>query len=89
MNNRCWGAEKAYQRDFFGKRFIGADIMSPPFDKVAELYGGAGFRVERISEIGEAVLAALECDKPAVVDVAVDPTALYSFRSDSFQHRTV
>lgn len=87
MNNQCWRAEKAYQRDFFGKRYIGADIISPPFDKVAELYGAKGFRVERIEELGEAVNAALNCNKPAVVDVAVDPAALYSFRRDSFRHR--
>ncbi|MGB5705597.1 MAG: thiamine pyrophosphate-binding protein [Arenicellales bacterium] len=88
MNNQCWGAEKAYQRDFFGERYIGADVSSPPFDKLAELYGAAGFRVDRVSEISDAVSAALACNKPAVVDVAVDPTALYSFRRDSFQHRT-
>ncbi|MEM7120434.1 MAG: thiamine pyrophosphate-binding protein [Pseudomonadota bacterium] len=87
MNNTCWGAEKAYQRDFFGERYIGADVSSPPFDKAAELYGAAGFRVERIGEVGDAVEAALRCGKPAVVDVAVDPAALYSFRRDSFKHR--
>ena len=87
MNNQCWGAEKAYQRDFFGERYIGANISSPPFDKVAELYGARGFRVERVNEIAEAVQAALDCGKPAVVDVAVDPAALYSFRRDSFKHR--
>jgi len=87
MNNQCWGAEKAYQRDFFGERYIGADISSPPFDKVAELYGAAGFKVERIGDVGDAVQAAFECGKPAVIDVAVDPAALYSFRRDSFKHR--
>lgn len=87
MNNQCWGAEKAYQRDFFGERYIGADVSSPPFDRLAELYGAAGFRVERVGEIGEALLAALDCGKPAVVDIAVDPAALYSFRRDSFKHR--
>ncbi|NKB61001.1 MAG: thiamine pyrophosphate-binding protein [Gammaproteobacteria bacterium] len=87
MNNQCWGAEKAYQRDFFGERYIGANISSPPFDKVAELYGAAGFRVDRVSEIGGAVEAALNCGKPAVIDLAVDPKALYSFRRDSFKHR--
>ena len=87
MNNQCWGAEKAYQRDFFGERYIGANISSPPFDKVAELYGAAGYRVDRVSEIGAAVQAALGCGRPAVVDVAVDPKALYSFRRDSFKHR--
>jgi len=87
MNNKSWGAEKAYQRDFYGERYIGADISSPPFDKVAELYGAKGFKVERASEIGEAVNAAIKCGKPAVVDIAVDPKALYSFRRDSFKHR--
>lgn len=87
MNNQCWGAEKAYQRDFFGERYIGSDLTHPPFDKVAELYGAAGFRVEHVAEIGEAVRAALSGDRPAVVDIAVDPAALYSFRRDSFQHR--
>ena len=88
MNNKSWGAEKAYQRDFFNERYIGSDINSPPFDKVAELYGAKGFRVERTSEINEAVDAALKCNKPAVVDIAIDPKALYSFRRDSFRHRT-
>ncbi|MFT5112889.1 MAG: thiamine pyrophosphate-dependent acetolactate synthase large subunit-like protein [Parasphingorhabdus sp.] len=87
MNNQCWGAEKAYQRDYFGERYIGANISSPPFDKVAELYGAKGFRVERTGEVAEAVTTALECGKPAVIDVAVDPAALYSFRRDSFKHR--
>ena len=88
MNNQCWGAEKAYQKDFFGERYIGADILSPPFDKIAELYGAAGFKVERVSEVADAVSAALACDKPAVIDVSVDPDALYSFRRDSFKHRS-
>jgi len=87
MNNKSWGAEKAYQRDFFEERYIGADISSPPFDKIAELYGAEGFRVERTSEINEAINAALKCNKPAVVDIAIDPKALYSFRRDSFKHR--
>ena len=87
MNNKSWGAEKAYQKDFFGKRYLGADISSPQFDKVAELYGAKGFKVSKISEVNEAVKAALKCNKPAVIDVDVDPKALYSFRKDSFKHK--
>jgi len=87
MNNQCWGAEKAYQRDFFDGRYIGADVSSPPFDKAAELYGAAGYRVEHIGDVGDAIRDALSCGKPAVVDVQVDPGALYSFRRDSFKHR--
>ena len=87
MNNGCWGAEKAYQRDFFNGRYIGADISSPPFDKLAELYGAKGYRAETLSETAAAIEAALSCGKPAVIDVQVDPAALYSFRRDSFKHR--
>ncbi len=87
MNNQSWGAEKAYQKDFFGKRYLGADITSPSFDKVAELYGAKGFKVKKISEINEAVGAAIKSNKPSVIDVDVDPKALYSFRRDSFAHR--
>ncbi|MEC9330031.1 MAG: thiamine pyrophosphate-binding protein [Pseudomonadota bacterium] len=87
MNNQCWGAEKAYQRDFFGGRYIGANVSSPPYDRLAELYGAAGFKVERLSEVADAVKAALACNRPAVVDISVDPDALYSFRRDSFKHR--
>ena len=87
MNNRCWGAEKAYQRDFFDGRYIGADVSSPPFDQLADLYGAKGFRAETLAEVGPAVEAAIAHEGPSVVDVAVDPEALYSFRRDSFKHR--
>jgi len=87
MNNQCWGAEKAYQRDFFNGRYIGADVSSPPFEKVAELYGAKGYRADTLADVVPAVEAALACNSPAVVNVAVDPDALYSFRRDSFKHR--
>ena len=87
MNNSSWGAEKAYQKDFYGERYLGADIENPPFDQVAEIYGAKGFKVKKISEISDAVKLALKCNKPVVIDVDVDPKALYSFRRDSFKHR--
>lgn len=87
MNNGCWGAEKAYQRDFFGERYIGADVTNPPFDQLAQLWGAKGFRVTKAADLGDTVAAAIRCGKPAVVDVSVDPAALYSFRKDSFKNR--
>ena len=87
LNNKCWGAEKAYQRDFFGERYLGADISSPPFDKIAELYGAKGYRVEKVNEIKSVVQEAINLKKPAVIDIMIDPDALYSFRRDSFAHK--
>lgn len=87
MNNGCWGAEKAYQRDFFGERYIGADVHNPPFDKLADLWGAKGFRVDSAATLAQTVDEAIRCGQPAVVDVMVDPNALYSFRRDSFKNR--
>ena len=87
MNNKSWGAEKAYQKDFYGARYLGADIKSPPFNEVAKLYGAKGIKVKKLSEVNQAVKSALKINKPVVIDVDVDPKALYSFRRDSFKHR--
>ena len=88
MNNKSWGAEKAYQRDFYDQRYIGADINSPPFHKLAEIYGAKGYHVTELKKLKEAVSDALVCNKPAVINVEVDPKALFSFRKDSFKHRS-
>ena len=88
MNNKSWGAEKAYQRDFYDQRYIGADIDSPPFHKLAEIYGAKGYHVTELKNLKESISDALVCNKPAVINVDVDPKALYSFRKDSFKHRS-
>tara|TARA_Y100001970_G_C14244095_1_gene866848 strand:- start:2038 stop:3732 length:1695 start_codon:yes stop_codon:yes gene_type:complete len=88
MNNKSWGAEKAYQRDFFDQRYIGADIESPPFHKLAEIYGAKGYHITKLEDLRVSVSEALVCKKPAVINVEVDPKALYSFRKDSFEHRS-
>lgn len=87
LDNGCWGAEKAYQRDFYGKRYVGADILSAPYDEFAKLCGGFGARANDPGEAADAVNEALKSGKPSVVQVRVDPDAIVSFRSDSFKHR--
>jgi acetolactate synthase-1/2/3 large subunit/sulfoacetaldehyde acetyltransferase len=87
MDNGCWGAEKAYQRDFYDRRYVGADILSPPYDEFAKICGGFGALANGPGETADALRDALKSGKPAVVQVKVDPDALVSFRSDSFKHR--
>jgi len=87
LDNGCWGAEKAYQRDFYNGRFIGADIKSMPYDKVAELGGARGYAVNAPGELSDALHTALKANEPSVIHVKVDPNAMISFRRDSFQHR--
>jgi thiamine pyrophosphate-dependent acetolactate synthase large subunit-like protein len=87
LNNGCWGAEKAYQRDYFDGRYLGADIVNPAFDQVARAYGITGVRPEDPDAITGAVHDALRDDAPAVIEVAVDPDTITSFRRDSFPNR--
>ena len=87
LDNGAWGAEKAYQQEFFGGRLLGAEIDSPPYDKVAELCGALGFAVEKPGALGPALREALARDRPAVIHVKIDPTALNTLRKDLFQPR--
>ena len=76
MNNGCWGSEKAYQRYAFNGRYVGADTSNPRFDKYAELFGGAGFYVERPEDVGNAFLEALAADGPSIIEIPIDPDEL-------------
>jgi acetolactate synthase-1/2/3 large subunit/sulfoacetaldehyde acetyltransferase len=73
MNNNCWGSEKAYQKHFYGGRYVGADIANPRYDRYAELFGAAGYHVEHPDQIGDVVRAAFACGKPAIVEIPIDP----------------
>jgi acetolactate synthase-1/2/3 large subunit/sulfoacetaldehyde acetyltransferase len=73
MNNNCWGSEKAYQKHFYNQRYVGADIGNPRYDKYADLFGAKGYYVEHADQIGDALQAALQCGKPAVIEIPIDP----------------
>lgn len=88
MNNGAWGAEKAYQRDFYSGRYLGADVVSPPFDEVARSFGADGVRAESLDDVSAAVAKAIADNRPTVIEVPVDPDAIAGIRRDAFSHRT-
>jgi acetolactate synthase-1/2/3 large subunit/sulfoacetaldehyde acetyltransferase len=73
MNNNCWGSEKAYQKHFYEERYVGADIGNPRYDQYAELFGAKGYYVEHADQVGDVMLDAVQCGKPAVVEIPIDP----------------
>jgi acetolactate synthase-1/2/3 large subunit/sulfoacetaldehyde acetyltransferase len=76
MNNGVWGSEKALQLRAFGRN-VGSDITNPRFDKLAELYGGKGYYVEHVDQLGDMLREALSInDRPSVIEVPVDPNDL-------------
>jgi acetolactate synthase-1/2/3 large subunit/sulfoacetaldehyde acetyltransferase len=73
MNNNCWGSEKAYQKAFYDRRYIGCDIGNPRYDEYARLFGAAGFYAEHPDQIGDVMKAALAAGTPAIVEIPIDP----------------
>jgi len=84
MNNNCWGSEKAYQKHFYGGRYIGCDIGNPRYDQFARLFGAAGYYVEHPDQVGDVVKKALSESSPAVIEIPIDrdefPTPVAAIR---------
>ncbi|MEX0349468.1 MAG: thiamine pyrophosphate-binding protein [Paracoccaceae bacterium] len=85
LDNEAWGAEKAYQQEFYGGRLLGAEIASPRFDRFAELCGGKGIWVEGPGGLGPALAEALVSDETTVIQAKIDPGALMTLRKDLFK----
>ncbi|UWQ29443.1 thiamine pyrophosphate-binding protein [Leisingera sp. M523] len=85
LDNEAWGAEKAYQQEFYGGRLLGAEITSPRYDKFAELCGGKGLWVDGPGEMGPALEAALASGETTIIQGKIDPGALMTLRKDLFK----
>ncbi|NNE79198.1 MAG: thiamine pyrophosphate-binding protein [Silicimonas sp.] len=86
LDNGAWGAEKAYQMEFFGGRLLGAEIDSPAYDAIARECGAVGHHVTEPEALGPAVANALASGRPAVIHVEIDPAALSTLRKDLFKN---
>jgi acetolactate synthase-1/2/3 large subunit len=74
LNNRYLGMVKQWQDLFYkGRRSAVYLGETPDFVKLAEAYGAWGDRVTRPSEIAPKLREALNCGKPAVLDIIIDP----------------
>ena len=88
LDNKAWGAEKAYQLEFFGGRVLGADLENPDFGRYAEICGAAGRRVSEPGQLGPALKNALARNRPSVIHVDIDPTAINALRKDLFNSQS-
>lgn len=85
LDNQAWGAEKAYQQEFYGGRLLGAEITSPRYDKFAELCGGKGIWVDGLGGMGPALEAAIASKATTIIQARIDPGALMPLRKDLFK----
>jgi thiamine pyrophosphate-dependent acetolactate synthase large subunit-like protein len=75
MNNFCYDAPKRFQQLNFGTDF-GNDYSNPNFATIAEDFGAIGRTVDKPGEIVDLLEEALDCEKPTIIDVRIDPTVI-------------
>ncbi len=73
LNNNFLGMVRQWQTFFYDKRYSSTDLsLQPDFVKLAESFGGVGFRVETKEEFEKALDEAIKSNKVAMIDVVVD-----------------
>ncbi len=83
-NNGAWCAEKKNQIDFYNDRYVGTEIWSNSYAKIAEAMGAVGYTVNTQADLADALDAAKKARKPAVIEVMTDGTRLAPpFRRDA------
>jgi len=73
LNNNYLGMVRQWQTFFYDKRYSETDLsMQPDFVKLAESFGGVGYRVATKEEFDKALKDAIEKNCVAMIDVQVD-----------------
>ncbi len=76
-NDAGWGEIRIPQIGLYGEEGQVATALAPtPYERLAEVFGGHGERVERPDDIAPALERALASGMPAVVNVMLDPSAM-------------
>ncbi len=73
LNNNFLGMVRQWQTLFYEKRYSETDLsMQPDFVKLAEAFGGVGYRVETKEEFDAALEDAIRQNRVAIIDVTVE-----------------
>ncbi|MFK5881920.1 MAG: acetolactate synthase large subunit [Sulfurospirillum sp.] len=74
LNNGYLGMVRQWQTFFYDKRYASTDLSNaqPDFVKLAQSFGGLGFRVETKEEFDEALEKAVQSNLVCMIDVNVD-----------------
>ncbi|HIE35105.1 MAG TPA: acetolactate synthase large subunit [Campylobacterales bacterium] len=73
LNNHYLGMVRQWQTFFYEKRYAETDLsLQPDFVKVAQSFGGVGYRVETKDEFDKALDDAISKNVVAIIDVIVD-----------------
>ena len=71
MNDNAYGNVRRYQDEIYKGERIASDLKNPPFVDMARLFGLEAFAAKSPDELTKALRAAIELDKPALIEVSV------------------
>ncbi len=72
INNGFLGMVRQWQEFFFGRRYVATPLLSPDFVKIAEAHALTGIRVEKRSDVEDAVRRAEATEGTVVIDFRVE-----------------
>jgi acetolactate synthase-1/2/3 large subunit len=74
MNNNVLGMVRQWQGLFYGKRYSNTTLNRvTDYVKLAEAFGGAGYRAETITELNSALEKAFGGKLPVIIECLIDP----------------
>lgn len=76
VNNGMYGTIRMHQEKHYPGRVIGTTLTNPHFAAFARSFGAVGEIVEDTAQFGPAMERALAANKPAVIDIHIDPQAI-------------
>jgi acetolactate synthase-1/2/3 large subunit len=76
VNNGMFGTIRMHQERDYPGRVSGTQLRNPDFAALARAYGGHGECVTRSDEFAAALERALAANKPAVIELKIDPEAI-------------
>ena len=76
VNNGMYGTIRMHQERAYPDRVIGTDLANPDFAALARAHGAFGEVVTTTEAFAPAFERALAADRPAVLDLRVDPQAM-------------
>jgi acetolactate synthase-1/2/3 large subunit len=76
INNGIYGTIRMHQEKHYPGRVIGTEIANPQFAVFARAFGCHGEIVEDSSQFPAALERARACNKPAVIELRIDPQAI-------------
>ena len=73
LNNSVLGMVRQWQTLFYGERYSCTTLdRETDYVKLAEAFGGVGYRCTTLEELNAALAKAVKSDKPVVIDAVID-----------------